>query len=102
MAVAIPLLGNVAELLAPGEKTVSFWQGRFHIGSAKDNEARTPTLRREPTVCTVMSSGIKVSSPVDNLTATSVLFPQPVDNFVDSSSSLSGRPRRDHKGGERR
>src|SRR5690242_1594735 len=30
-----PLPVNVAELLAPGEKTVSFWQGRFH-GSAQD------------------------------------------------------------------
>jgi hypothetical protein len=28
----IPSSGNVAELLAPGEKTVSFWQCRFHEG----------------------------------------------------------------------
>jgi len=47
----------------------------------------------------VMSSGNAVSPPVDNQTATSVLFPQPVDNFVDSSSSFFfGRPERDREG----
>ena len=39
----------------------------------------------------------EVSSPVDNKTATSVLSPQPVDNFVDSSSPFIGRPYWDRK-----
>src|SRR5690242_12788129 len=80
---------NVAELLAPGKKTVSFCQCRFHNGSATDNEAGMPTQSRahrsqdhcdEPRPV--------VSLPVENRATTAVLCPQPVDNYVDSSSSF--------------
>jgi hypothetical protein len=37
---------NVAELLAPGKKTVSFCQCRFHIEAAEDNEAGASTPPR--------------------------------------------------------
>ena len=82
-------LGNAAERLAPGEKTVSFCQCRFDNETATDNEAGMPTKSRaysshhhcdEPRPA--------ASSPVDNRATTAVLSPQPVDNYVDSSSSF--------------
>ena len=64
-------------------------------GNADSTPDRRKTTKRgrphfvaSPLTEPVMSSGNEVFSPVDNRAATSVLFPQPVDNFVDSSSSF--------------
>lgn len=78
---------NVAELLAPGEKTVSFWQCRFHAGTDDDNEARPPTPSRAHRNHHCDELRPAASPPVDNQTTSKVLSPQPVDNFVDSSFS---------------
>ncbi len=81
-------LGNVAELLALGDKTVSFWQCRFHTGPAQANEARTPTPSRAHGMhenCDELRPA--ASPPVDSKTTTNFLCPQPVDNFVDRSFS---------------
>jgi hypothetical protein len=82
-------VSNVAERLAPGQKTVSFWQCRFHNVAATDNEARMPdTSRAHSTHHRCDEPRPAASSPVDNTTTTAVLSPQPVDNYVDSSSSF--------------
>jgi hypothetical protein len=80
---------NVAERLAPDEKTVSFCQCRFDNETATDNEAGMPTqsrAHRTPHHCDEPRPA--ASSPVDNRAAATVLSPQPVDNYVDSSSSF--------------
>jgi hypothetical protein len=80
---------NVAERLAPGQKTVSFWQCRFHTGAATDNEARTPdTSRAHRAHHHCDEPRPAASPPVDNRATTAVLSPQAVDNHVDSSSSF--------------
>jgi hypothetical protein len=81
--------GNVAERLAPAQKTVSFCQCRFHTGPAPDNEARMPDTSRAHRLhhhCDEPRPA--ASTPVDNRATTAVLSPQPVDNYVDSSSSF--------------
>lgn len=91
VALALNLLtGNVAERLALRKKTVSFWQCRSDIGTATDNEARTPDqsrAHRVPNHCDEPRPA--AFSPVDNRAAATVLSPQAVDNYVDSSSSFS-------------
>lgn len=74
-------------------------------GNADSTPDRRKTTKRgrphfvaSPLIEPVMSSGNEVFSPVDNRTAASVLFPQPVDKFVDSSSSFYWQSRRDRKG----
>lgn len=93
---------NVAERLAPAQKTVSFCQCRFDNEMATDNEVRMPTKSRahrpqyrcdEPRPA--------ASSPVDNRTTTAVLSPQPVDNYVDSSSSFVWSSLQRPRGGTR-
>jgi hypothetical protein len=91
-------LQNVAERLAPGQKTVSFCQCRFDNGMATDNEVRMPTQSRAHSARYHCDEPRPPASPlVDNRATTAVLSPQPVDNYVDSSSSFLwsslGRPR---------
>ena len=84
---------NVAERLAPGQKTVSFCQCPFHTGAAKDNEAGMTTQSRAHSTQLLCDEPRPVAYPsVDNRTTTTVLSPQPVDNYVDSSSSSFCRP----------
>jgi hypothetical protein len=97
------LVQNVAERLALGQNTVSFCQCRFDNETATDNEAGMPSQSRahrahyhcvEPRPAAFL--------PVDSRAAATVLSPQPVDNFVDrSSSSIWSSPRRP-QGGSRR
>ena len=80
---------NVAERLAPEEKTVSFWQCRFDNGMATDNEAGMPRQSRAHRAHHHCDEPRPAASPpVDNRATTTVLSPQPVDNYVDSSSSF--------------
>jgi hypothetical protein len=93
---------NVAERLALGEKTVSFCQCRFDNETATDNEVRMPSQSRahrmhhpcdepRPEACL----------PVDNRATAAVLCPQPVDNYVDSSSSFLWSSLKRPRGGTR-
>ena len=80
---------NVAERLAPSKKTVSFCQCRSTNGAAKDNEAGMPTQSRAHSPHHHCDEPRPTASlPVDNRATAAVLFPQPVDNYVDSSSSF--------------
>ena len=93
---------NVAERLAPAQKTVSFCQCRFDNGMATDNEVRMPTksrARRPQYRCDEPRPA--ASSPVDNRTTTAVLSPQPVDNYVDSLSSFLWSSLQRPRGGTR-
>jgi hypothetical protein len=80
---------NVAERLALGQKTVSFCQCRFDNEMATDNEAGMPTKSRAHRAhyhCDEPRPAVFL--PVDNRATATVLSPQPVDNYVDSSSSF--------------
>jgi hypothetical protein len=80
---------NVAERLAPGQKTVSFCQCRFDNETATDNEAGMPNQSRaHRTHYHCDEPRPAAFPPVDNRATATVLSPQPVDNYVDSSSSF--------------
>ena len=80
---------NVAERLALGKKTVSFCQCRFDNETATDNEAGMPNQSRAHSSHHHCDEPRPAASlPVDNRATTAVLSPQPVDNFVDRSSSF--------------
>ena len=80
---------NVAERLAPAEKTVSFCQCRFDNGMATDNKAGMPTTSRAHSAYHHCDEPRPAAfPPLDNRAKTAVLSPQPVDNYVDSSSSF--------------
>ena len=82
-------VSNVAERLAPGQKTVSFCQCRFDNETATDNEAGMPTQSRaHRTHHHCDEPRLVAFPPVDNRTTTTVLSPQPVDNYVERSSSF--------------
>jgi hypothetical protein len=93
---------NVAERLALGKKTVSFCQCRFDNETATDNEVRVPTQSRaHRTQHPCDEPRPEASSPVDNRATTTVLCPQPVDNYVDSSSSFLWSSLKRPRGGTR-
>ena len=80
---------NVAERLELGQKTVSFCQCRFDNETATDNEAEMPNRSRAHRLhYTCDEPRPAASTPVDNRATTAVLSPQPVDNYVDRSSSF--------------
>lgn len=93
---------NVAERLALAEKTVSFCQCRFDNETATDNEARMPTQpRAHRTHHPCDEPRPEASPPVDNRATTADLCPQPVDNYVDSSSSFHWSSPKRPQGGNR-
>jgi hypothetical protein len=94
---------NVAERLALAQKTVSFCQCRFDNETATDNEVRMPSQSRaHRTHHPCDEPRPEASLPVDNRATTTVLCPQPVDNFVDSSSSFLWSSLKRPRGGSRR
>jgi hypothetical protein len=93
---------NVAERLAPAKKTVSFCQCRFDNETATDNEAGMHNKSRAHRAHHHCDEPRPAASlPVDNRATTAVLSPQPVDNFVDSSSSFLWSSPRRPRGGSR-
>jgi hypothetical protein len=81
--------GNVAERLAPEQKTVSFCQCRFDNETATDNKAGMPTKSRAHSARYHCDEPRPAASPaLDNRATAAVLSPQPVHNYVDSSSSF--------------
>jgi hypothetical protein len=93
---------NVAEWLELGQKTVSFCQCRFDNETATDNEARMPTQSRAHSAQHHCDEPRPAASPpVDNRATTAVLCPQPVDNYVDSSSSFIWSSQDRPRGGAR-
>jgi hypothetical protein len=94
---------NVAERLALAKKTVSFCQCRFDNETATDNEARMLTQSRaHRTHHPCDEPRPEAALPVDNRATTAVLCPQPVDNYVDSSSSFLWSSLKRPRGGTRR
>jgi hypothetical protein len=94
--------GNVAERLAPEQKTVSFCQCRFDNETATDNEAGMPTQSRaHRTHHSCDEPRPEASLSVGNRATTAVLCPQPVDNYVDSSSSFLWSSLKRPRGGSR-
>ena len=88
-APAIKAANNVAERLAPAKKTVNFCQCRFDNGMATDNKAGMPTTSRAHSAYHHCDEPRPAAFPaLDNRAKTAVLSPQPVDNYVDSSSSF--------------
>jgi hypothetical protein len=93
---------NVAERLALGKKTVSFCQCRFDNETATDNEAGMPTQSRaHRTHHSCDEPRPEASLSVGNRATTAVLCPQPVDNYVDSSSSFLWSSLKRPRGGSR-
>ena len=95
---ANPAATNVAERLALAEKTVSFCQCRFDNELATDNEVGMSNQPRAHSTKHHCDEPRPVAfPPVDNRATAAVLCPQPVDNYVDRSSSFLrpsvGRPR---------
>ena len=85
---------NVAERLALRQKTVSFWQCRSAPERRPDNEARMPERSRAHRVRYHCDEPTPAASPpVKRQSEGDCPCPQPVDNYVDSSSSFSCGPR---------
>src|SRR3954469_1535081 len=83
------LTSNVAERLALGQKTVSFCQCRFDNETATDNEAGMPKKSRAHRLHHHCDEPRPAASTwIGNRATTTVLSPQAVDNYVDSSSSF--------------
>ncbi len=97
------LPANVAERLAPEQKTVSFCQCRFDNDSATDNQAGMPTKSRAHSPQHHCDEPRPAAfSPVDNRATATVLSPQPVDNYVDRASSFIWSSPDRPQGGTRR